>query len=161
MNNNGGELRVEDRGAERVFETANEDRLIDKSIQWPSEATPLCGKGRPPRCRRPSDDQYLEIRPLGIRAPQGGRQHIRWPRLVALVCIPIAVTLPERPSEDGTSDTTSQGCGRMRVICCDVFSQGLDELKSGIGVEFLRRRHLGERCLDFGSIACAVRPSFG
>src|SRR5215470_5292325 len=95
MNNNGGEVRIEDRGAERVFETAHNNRLVHEWIRWAAKATPLRSKGRPARGRRPSDNQDLEIRWMGIRAPQGGRQHIRWSRLVALVNIPIAGVLAE------------------------------------------------------------------
>src|SRR6266702_2905580 len=95
MYNNGGDDRVEDRGAERVFETAHKDGLVDKWIQRAAEAAPFCGKSRPACGGRSGDYQDLEIRSTRIQAPKGWRQHIRCRRPVAFVCLPIAGVLAE------------------------------------------------------------------
>ena len=161
MDNHGGKIRVEHRRAERVLETADEDRLIDERIQRPAKSAPLRSKSGPARSGRPRDDQDLEIRSMCIRAPEGWRQHIRRYSLAVLVRLPIAGVLAEGPREQGAGDAAGKRRSRVRVVRRGMVAQCRHQLKAGIGVEFLGRGHLGERSLELGPVARALRPSLG
>ena len=158
VDDDGGEIRVEHCRAECVLEAADEDRLVDERIQRPAQPAPLRGKSRPARGRRAGDDQDLEIRPMGIRAPKRRRQYIRRHALVILVRVPIAGVLAERSGEHGAGDATAKRCGRGRIIGRGMIAQGGQQPEAGIGMEFLGRRHLGERRLEFLPVAGAAGP---
>ena len=148
VDDDGGEVRVEDGRAERVLEAADEDRLVDERILRPAKPAPLRGESGPACGWRPGDDQDLEIGPMAIRAPKRRRQYIRRHALVILVRVPIAGVLAERSGEHGAGDATGEGCGRGRIIGRGMIAQRRQQLEAGIGVEFLGRRHLGERGLE-------------
>src|SRR5215468_10482270 len=99
MDNYGRKVRIEQRRAESVLETADEDRLIDERIQRPAKPAPFRGESRPTRGGRTGDNQCLKIRSMCVRASQGRRQHIGGRTVAFFLRAPIAGALSKRSVE--------------------------------------------------------------
>ena len=158
MDDHGREIRIEHGGAECILETANKHRLVNEGVQRTAQPAPLGAKRRPARSRRSGDDQDLEIGPVRDRC---GREPAasRPARLPSVpVGIPVAGMLAERPRQQCAGDAFGKRERRPRVVFRGILSQRSYQMRSGISMKFLGNRHLGERGLEFGAIARAIRP---
>ncbi len=95
VNDDGAEIRIEHDGAERVFEAADEHRLVDEGVERAAQPAPLGAKVRPGGGRRSGDDQGFEIGSARIGAAGRRRHQVRHRFLVILVGVPVAGMLAE------------------------------------------------------------------
>ncbi len=161
----------DDRGQTRI-EHGRAERVLEAADQTGSYTNASCGRRRRRHsvasaaqrfCRRAGDDQDLEVGPpRRCLTAERGRQHVRRHRFVVLIPVPIPGVLTEGPVEQVARDAPGQlrGCGR--VVRRHMLPQRTQEPQPRIGVEFLRCRHLGERCRDLGAVGLrAASPAFG
>src|SRR3569833_2846809 len=90
VDEHGAEIRIEHRRAERILETASEDRLIDERVHWPAQLSPFRRKVGPVGGGYAGHDQGFEIRPARAALTEPRRQQIR--HFVLGICMRFPIT---------------------------------------------------------------------
>ena len=75
-NDDGKDFRIDDGSADRVFETANNDRFIDEGILDPAQPAYFRADGRPARRRLRTDEQDFEVGATGFTSGNHRWQNI-------------------------------------------------------------------------------------
>ena len=116
VDDDGRDIRIEHGGAERVFKTADKDRLIDEAIDRAAQLAPFGGKIGPIRGGDACDDQGFEVRPPHAGLAKSGRQQVRHVSVVIRLRVPIAGMLAERSRLQRLRDAHRQREGRRRIV---------------------------------------------
>ena len=97
VDHDGCKIGVQDGRAERVLETADDDRFIDKRVDRTPQLAPFRAEPRPIVGGNAGDDQDFEIRTVRPFPPERRRQQIGNIPSAIIVQIPLAGMLAEGP----------------------------------------------------------------
>ncbi len=97
VDHDGGKIGVQDGRAERVLETADDDRFIDERVDRTPQLAPFRAEPRPIVGGNAGDDQDFEIRTVRPFPPERRRQQIGNIPSAIIVQIPLAGMLAEGP----------------------------------------------------------------
>jgi hypothetical protein len=161
VDDDGCDVGIEHRRAERVFQASDDHRLIDERVERTPQPAPFGGKVLPAGGGQAGDDQGLEIGPARLAAAERGRQQIRRAALAVVVQIPVARMLAERAGHQRLRDPGRQRQTGRRIAGSCALLQRRHQLQAGIAMELLGHRQIVQQGLVSGAVACARRPCPG
>ncbi len=104
VDDDGRDIGIEHRGAEGVFEAADDDRLIDERIDRTPQLAPFGRERRPVGGREAGDDQGFEIGTARRLLAECRRHQVGSIAIAVILHTPVAGVLAERPRRQGLRD---------------------------------------------------------
>ena len=137
------EVGVEDHGERRVFERADEHRLVDELVLGTPQLPDLLGVGRPARRRRRRHEQHLEVGPRA--PPPSSRPASRAPGWRVVFRLELTGIAAIAPRHQRRRDALHQPRRAHRVAAGHALLDGVQHPGARVGLEILQRQERGER----------------
>ncbi len=152
VDHDGCKIGVQDGRAERVLETADDDRFIDERVDRTPQLAPFRAEPRPIVGRNAGDDQDFEIRAVRLFPPERRRQQIGNVSIAIIVQIPVASMLAEGPRRQRLHNPRRKPERRCRVSGRSGFLQRRHQVQTRIAVKFFRHREISQRRIVFRAV---------